>query len=135
MAGRQRFEFEHDRALRVPGLAAGVSPATAYIEIGEGELRVRFGWWRLRTEVANVASVSRTGPYRWFKVAGPPRLSMKDTGVTFATTAAEGVCVLFHQPVPCVFPFGLRPHAGMTVTPAEPGAFVAALEEARRLGR
>lgn len=131
MAGRQRFEFDHDRALLVPGLLAGVTPATAYIEIDDLDLRVRFGWWRLRTELANVASVTRTGPYRWFKVAGPPRLSMKDTGVTFATTASEGVCVLFHRPVACVFPFGLRPHVGMTVTPAEPEVFVAALEAAR----
>ncbi|HEY8547365.1 MAG TPA: hypothetical protein VIL36_20025 [Acidimicrobiales bacterium] len=102
-------------------------PNTAHVEIGDGELHVRFGLWSLRTPVANVASTEVTGPYRWWKVAGPARLSLADGGVTFATTTRKGLCIQFREPVPAALPKELLHHRSVTVTVADPETLAAAL--------
>ena len=43
-----RFEFAFARAYRIAGLPFGVTPRTTWAEVGDGELRVRFGPWRMR---------------------------------------------------------------------------------------
>ena len=100
------------------------------MRVSPARLTVMFGRWSLTTTPANVASVDITGPYRWWKVAGPPRLSLADRGITFATTAERGVCLTFHRPVQAIDPFGLVRHPAMTVTVEDPDAFVAALRRA-----
>lgn len=125
------FEFTFEPRIRPAALMVGVTPRNARVEIDEGHLTVRFGRWTLRTPVANVAGTQLTGPYAWWKVAGPPHLSMSDGGITFATTTAGGVCISFHEPVPGMVPGSMVRHPGATVTVRDPQALVAALEEAQ----
>lgn len=125
------FDFAFEPRLRPLALLAGVRPGNARVEIGETDLRVRFGRWTLRTPIANVAGIQVTGPYTWWKVAGPAHLSFADGGITFATTTAGGVCVAFHEPVPGLVPGSAVRHPAATVTVSEPRAFVAAVEAAQ----
>jgi hypothetical protein len=126
----RRFVFLHDP--RFAGLlrVAGVTPATAWVEVDEEELRVRFGRLSLRTSRANIAGVEVSGPYRWYRAIGP-RLSLADHGVTFGTATHGGACVRFHEPVPALLGprFG---HPGVTVTVADPAGLAASLS--RRAG-
>ena len=81
----------------------------------------------MATPAANVVEARRTGPYRWWKVVGPLRVSAVDRGLTLATTAAEGVCLLLREPVPLVERLGWPRFRGVTVTVAEPQRLVEAL--------
>jgi hypothetical protein len=123
--GRHRFHF--DAALRVPALAFGVTPGSAYVEVGDDELVVRYGSWVLRTPTANVAGATVTGPYSILKVGGPPRLSLADRGVTFGTSTQGGACIEFVEPVPAVAPVPWIRHPAATVTVEDPEALVAEL--------
>src|SRR5690606_30453203 len=78
---------------------------------------------------ANVAAVSVTGPYRWWKIAGPPRLSLVDRGITFATTAEQGVCLELRRAVGAIDPLHLIRHPNVTITVADPQRFA---DEVRR---
>ena len=122
-----RFDFAFDPALRPAAALFGVFPSTARVEVDDLHLRVRFGPWRLLTPVANIESAEVTGPYSWWKVAGPPHLSFADRGVTFATSTTGGVCLRFRTPVGAMLPGGLLKHPGATLTVADPEELVAAL--------
>jgi hypothetical protein len=111
------------RGWAVPLRLAGVSPRTAWVVVGNGELAVHFGPWRLRTPLANVADARVTGPYRLLTGIGV-RISLRDRGVTFSTTTERGACVTFVEPVPAALPFGLARHPGATMTVTEPQALV-----------
>jgi hypothetical protein len=125
--------------MRLPAAMFGILPATTGVDIRSTDLRIRFGPWSLTTPLTNVLEADVTGPYSWIKVAGPPHLSRADTGVTFATSTREGVCIRFVDPVPAALPFGLMRHEGVTVTVAGPERFVreltAAVERARHSPR
>lgn len=82
-------------------------------------LSVRFGLWRLRTTLDNVADASITGPYAYLKTAGPAHLSLSDRGLTFATNSGRGVCIGFRTPVGGVEPTGRLRHPSLTVTVAD----------------
>lgn len=124
----QRFAFAFDSRFR-PALAlAGVTPARAYVELAADRLTARFGPWRVETPLTNIREVHRTGPYRWWRSIGA-RLSLADRGLTFGSTPAGGVCLLFRDPVPGLDPLGRIRHPGLTVTVAEPDGFAAAVEE------
>lgn len=112
------FPFRFDPRYRVLLAGFGVTPQTASISVDGAELAVRFGPWRLRTPLTNIRSTQRSGPYRWYRAIGV-RGSLADSGVTFATTTDAGLCVLFHDRVSGMLPFGLRKHEGMTVTPED----------------
>ena len=88
-----------------------------------GQLSARFGPWRLSTPLENVAGTEVTGPYQLLKVIGPPHLSLRDRGLTFATNRQRGVCIRFRRPV------GLLRHPSLTVTVADPDALARALED------
>lgn len=122
----ERFEFRFDALDAVVGKVAGVS-GRAYVEIDGTDLEVRYGPWHLRTPLSNIAGIEVSGPYNRLKVGGPPRLSLRDRGVTFATTTRKGVCLKFQEPVSGALPFGLMRHTGATVTPADVDGFVDAL--------
>jgi hypothetical protein len=130
--GRERFDFAFEPRMAPFSFALGVTPWTASVDVRDGELRIRFGLWSLRTAIDNVERFEATGPYSWIKVVGPPRLSMADTGVTFATNSRRGVCLCFREPVPGAFPGRLARHAAATVTVADPDELVYALEAAAR---
>ena len=121
-----RFPFAFARPYVVPALLFGIRPATAWAEVGD-ELRVRFGPWRLRTPLDNVASASETGGVSYLKTAGPAHLSWTDRGVTFATNGGRAVCLTFHDPVPAIDPTGRIRHPGATLTVADPGALLHSL--------
>ncbi len=123
----RRFAFLHDPRFAGPLGVLGVSPTTAWVEVDEEELRVRFGRLGLRTSRANVAGVEVSGPYRWYRVIGA-RLSLADHGVTFGTATHGGACVHFHEPVPALL--GARfGHPGATVTVADPTGLAVALSD------
>jgi hypothetical protein len=122
-----RFDFAFAPAYRLPALALGITPSSAYVEVDAEALQVRFGLWSLRTELDNVMAVHRTGGYAWLKTAGPPHLSLVDRGVTFATNGDSGVCLMLREPVPGIDPTGRIRHPGVTLTVADPDGFEVAL--------
>jgi hypothetical protein len=105
-----RFRFHFEPRVGPFAYALGITPWTTGLEVADGELRVRFGAFTLKTPLDNVTGAEVTGPYAFFKVAGPPHLSFADRGLTFATSTEQGVCIRFRTPV------GLLRHPGLTVT-------------------
>ena len=122
-----RFPFAFAAAYRLPALVFGITPVTAYVELDDVDLRVRFGPWSLRTPRSNVAGAELSGDYGFVKTAGPPHLSFTDRGVTFATNGERGVCVRFHERVRGIDPTGRILHPGATMTVADPAGLAAAL--------
>ena len=98
--------------------AFGVTGDSGYVSIEGDQLEIRFGPWHLVTPLDNVVGASVTGPFHWWKVIGPPHLSLKDRGVTFATSAKDGVCIQFREPVKAIDPAGVVRHPAATVTKA-----------------
>jgi hypothetical protein len=125
----ESFEFSVDPSLRRWSRAFGVRPENCTATLSPAELTVTFGRWSLSTSPANIAAVTVTGPYRWWKVAGPPRLSLADRGITFATTAEQGVCLELCEAVGAIDPLHLIRHPNVTITVADPRRFA---EEVRR---
>jgi hypothetical protein len=60
-----------------------------------------------------------TGPYAFWKTAGPARLGITDGGLTFATNGERGVLVTFHKPVRSSGPTFVLHHPELTVTVAD----------------
>ncbi len=123
--------FRFAPAYRLPGLVFGVTPATARVEVTGGELRVRYGLWRLRTPLANVAGCQVTDGYTFLKTAGPAHLSLVDHGVSFATCGGPGLCVSFHEPVTAIDWVGRIKHPAATMTVEDPERLRAELEGSR----
>lgn len=122
-----RFPFAFTRAYRLAALPFGITPRSAYVEVADGELRVRYGPWSLRTPLSNVASTELTGGFTFLKTAGPPHLSFADRGVTFASNGDRALCVQFRTPVPAIDPTKQIVHPGATLTVADPESLQAAL--------
>src|SRR5215217_2207 len=120
---RRAFAFAADQSLRPWSRLFLVHPETCMVLLTDEQLTITFGRWSLSTTPANVVDATLTGPYQWWKVAGPAHLSVGDRGVTFATTAARGVCLAFAEPVPAIDPFGAIRHPAATVTVADPEGF------------
>ena len=127
-----RFPFHFTPAYRIAARPFGVTPRSAWVEVGGGELLARFGPWRVRTPLANVGSVSVTGPYAFLKTAGPARLAITDRGLTFASNGEAGLLICFHRPVPGLDPLGLLRHPELTVTVADPEGLAACLTDGAR---
>jgi len=123
-----RFPFAFAPSYRLPALLFGITPVTTYVEVDDLALRVRFGPWSLRTPRSNVAGVDLTGGYAFVKTAGPPHLSFRDRGVTYATNGDRGVCVRFHERVQGIDPTGRILHPGATMTVADPDGLAALLD-------
>ncbi|MUH51039.1 MAG: hypothetical protein F2789_07485 [Actinobacteria bacterium] len=99
----------------------------ASVEVTDTAFTARYGPWVVHTSLDNIAEVAVTGPYKLWKVIGPPRMSAADGGLTFATNAERGVCIRFRHPVPGIEPTGRVRHSGLTVTVDNPEGLVAAL--------
>ena len=82
-------------------------------------LEARFGLWRVSTPLANISDVAITGPYAFWKTAGPARLAITDRGLTFATNGDLGVLISFRTPVRGLDPLGVLRHPELTVTVAD----------------
>ncbi len=127
----ETFDFRFDLTARPLLLALGVHPGNAIVRLTDDDRFVaEFGRWTVETSISNIDCAKVTGPYRRYKAIGL-RGSMVDQGVTFGSSAAGGVCVTFIEPVRKLIP-GMKHHPGLTVTVADPGALVAAVE--RRQG-
>lgn len=127
--GPLRFDFAFATSYRLPALLVGVTPRTAWVDLSDTGIRVRFGPWALRTPIDNVTGVQAAGGYAYLKTAGPPHLSFADRGVTFATNGDRGVCLTFAEPVRVLDPTGRLRHPGATLTVADPAAFISALQD------
>ena len=119
-----RHDFTFARSYRLPALVFGVTPSTAWVEVGPHGLFVRFGPWRLHTTIDNIDEVHRLGGFAWWKTAGPAHLSFADRGVTFATNGDDAVCLTFRRPVAGIDPTGTIVHPGATLTVRDPGALI-----------
>jgi hypothetical protein len=106
--------------------ALGVRRGRSGVDVDDTGFTVRFGPWRLRTPLSNIASAQLTGPYSAWKGLGV-RLSLADRGLTFGTSTAPGVCIEFREPVPGIEPTGMLRHPGVTVTVERPHELVRAL--------
>jgi hypothetical protein len=118
-ASQPRFEFAFAPAYRRFARAFGVTPMTAWVEVGDDALEARFGPWRVRTPLTNITDVDVTGPYAFWKTAGPARLAITDRGLTFATNGDRGALILFKDPVRGLDPLGILRHPELTVTVAD----------------
>jgi hypothetical protein len=74
----------------------GVRPDNAWVDI-EDDLDVRFGWYRFRTPMANLASWRIEGPFLWITAIGVRR-SFRHGDVTFGGSPHGGVRIVFHEP-------------------------------------
>ena len=126
----RQFEFRFEALLRPLALAVGVVPSTARVEVDDEDVLVRFGRWSMTFERSDIAAVQITGPYQLIKVAGPPRLSFADGGITFATNRQRGVCVQLFHAHPGIEPLGVVKHASVTLTVADPEGLAALLDPA-----
>jgi hypothetical protein len=127
----RRFEFAIDPRYSSVLRLFGVRPGRAWVAIDAEQLRVRYGFWRFETPLANVASAGVTGPYRSALLAIGPHISLKDRGLSFCTNIEHGVCILFREPVRGRETAGLVRHPGLTVTPVDPAGFARELLDAR----
>ncbi len=75
----------------------GVRADNAWVNL-DGNLDVRFGWYRFRTPVANIATWRVEGPWRWITAIGVRR-SFRHGDVTFGGSPHGGVRIDFRQPV------------------------------------
>ena len=126
MSTQYRFEFE-DR-YRLPARLFGITEQSAVVTVDATDVEARFGPWTVRTPLANVASVSITGPYAFVKTGGPAHLSVSDRGITFATNSRRGVCLEFRRPVRGIEPAGVLKHPNLTVTVQDCDAFAEQLK-------
>lgn len=129
MGSSDCFAFSFAPTYRLLARAFGIRPSTAWVEVGNETLDVRFGPWRVSTPVENVTAVAVTGPYALLKTAGPARLAITDRGLTFATNGDRGVLLTFATPVRGLDPLGLLRHPELTVTVADPDRLKALLKE------
>lgn len=112
----RRFSFRFAPAYRRLARLFGVTPEGAWVEVREDELEARYGRWRVKTPISNVAGAEATGPYSFFKTAGPARLAITDRGLTFASNGDRGLCIRFHSPVSGIDRSGRIRHPELTVT-------------------
>lgn len=75
----RRFPFRFDRLYRLFGLPFGVTPNTTAVRVDADQFVARFGPWKLRTPIGNVAVCRRIGPFARSKTLGPARLSLSPT--------------------------------------------------------
>jgi hypothetical protein len=124
----RRFSFAFDSAYRPLARVFGITPENAWVEISDDTFRARFGPWRVSTPLGNIADVAVTGPYRYFKTAGPARLAITDRGLTFATNGRRGLRISFAEKIPGLDPAGVIRHPELTVTVADVEALARLLQ-------
>jgi hypothetical protein len=124
------FEFAFDPEYRAAALPFGVTPGRTGVEVENGRLVARYGFWRLETDVGNVEGTEVSGPYRLLTTIGPAHLSLADRGLTFASNRRRGLCIKFKEPVPGLEPTGRLRHPGLTVTVADVDGLARALATA-----
>lgn len=92
-----RFPIRIGRRSRAVVRLFGATPATACATLGN-ELEIRFGRFRFRTPVANVARFRIEGPFIWIKAIGVRR-SIRHGDVSFCGDAHGAVRIDLLEPV------------------------------------
>jgi hypothetical protein len=93
----------------------------------DGSLSATFGFFKIKTPLANVTEAHITRNYRWWTAFGV-RGSMADDGLSFGTNWNAGVCIHFAEKVPSAL--RRSGHSALTVTVADLEGLVNALETA-----
>lgn len=130
----QRFDFRFAPAYRRAARPFGITAERAWVQIDDEHLLANYGPWRLHTTLANISRAAITGPYQFYRTAGPARLGITDGGLTFASNGDQGVLLSFRKRVPAIDPLGLIRHAELTVTVADVHGLVSALGGGRPTG-
>jgi hypothetical protein len=128
------FPFDFRDPLSIASRLFGAWPFSSGVAVSASALWIRYGPWVMHTPLDNVRSAHVTGPYHWWKVAGPARLSLADNGVTFATSARRGVCLEFKEPVRGGLPTDSVLHPAVTMTVRDPEGLVSLLDTLLRPG-
>ena len=124
------FDFDFDPQYQAMALLFGVTPARTGVEVTDGRLVARYGFWQLDTALENIEGTEISGPYRLLTTMGPARLSAADRGMTFASNRRRGLCIKFKEPVPGLEPTGRLRHPGLTVTVSDVDGLARALASA-----
>jgi hypothetical protein len=114
----QRFEFAFAYPLAAPLALAGIIPRTSHVDVGNGEVLVRFGLWALRTPIDNVVETEMAGPFRRRRVIGV-RIAA-DRRLIFGSNAHRGLCLGFAEAVPAVVPGRRLRFRSAVLTVADP---------------
>lgn len=123
------FRYAADMRLAPLWVPFGVRPSKDGVTLTDDERFVaKYGFLHLETPLANIDAAHITTDYRWWTAVGA-RMSLADTGLTFGTNAAGGVCVHFHTPVPTVM--RRTGHSALTVTVSDLEGLTAALSATR----
>jgi hypothetical protein len=122
-----RFDFRFAPSYRRAARPFGITPERAWVQIDDEQLIANYGPWRLRTTLANISRAAITGPYRFYRTAGPARLGITDGGLTFASNGEQGVLLSFRERVPAIDPLGLIRHPELTVTVRDAQGLVSVL--------
>jgi hypothetical protein len=95
----ERFPIRIGRRSRwLVRLLFGARPESAWAEIGDGRLAIRFGRAAFGTELANARSWRIEGPWLWVTAIGIRR-SFRHGDVSFAGSPHGGVRIDFRRPV------------------------------------
>ena len=125
----KRFAYAIDRRylpLLVPfGLRGSKNGVTL---TDDGLLLATFGFFKIKTPLANVTEAHITRNYRWWTAFGV-RGSMVDDGLSFGTNHNAGVCIHFAEKVPS--PLRRSGHSALTVTVADLEGLTSALGAGR----
>jgi hypothetical protein len=121
------FPFRFDPAYAILARNFGITGRSASVYLTPKMFAATYGPWKFQTALENIRAASVTGPYRYWRTAGPARVSLRDGGLTFATNSVAGVRLDFFDPVPGIDPFGAVQHPNLTVTIRDIGALMAAL--------
>ena len=113
------FEFSYEGAVGRAARVVTRNGRLGHVRVSADTLTARYGPWVVRTPLENIVEATISGPFRWYKVIGPPHLSFSDRGLTFGTNARQGVCLSFRDPVVGIEPTGRLLHPGLTVTVAD----------------
>lgn len=123
----QTFAFEWEPLYLAAAAAFNVRPSNSDVTVTPAELVARFGAWRVRIPRDDIDTVHVTTGYGVLKTIGPPRLSLRDRGITMATNRSRGLCVHARTPMRGIDPLGLIRHPALTVTVDDPEALARAL--------
>lgn len=93
----QRFPIRIGRRSRLFLKLFGVGADNAYVDL-DGELDARFGFYRVRTPLSNIASWRIEGPWLWITAIGV-RTNLRHRDITFGGSPHGGVRVNFKEPV------------------------------------
>src|SRR5688572_18046731 len=74
-------------------------PEDAWVELSDGDLEARFGRFRARTPLSNIAGWRIEGPWRWITAIGVRR-SVRHGDLTFGGSPHGGVRLDFVERVP-----------------------------------